>query len=297
MCKLSQVSRSGYYNWLKSKDYRGIKDEEDRLDFKQILEAYNSGRRKKGIRSIYMWLLHKFDEDSEKYKIMNPKKIRRLMRKFKLYCPIRKANPYRRMAKAMKSDNYVKNIVDREFKKEARCVLLTDITYLKCSFGFVYMSSIKDAFTNEILAYRLSKSLEVDFVLDTFQDLFKHHGETLKTKETLIHSDQGCHYTSMKFIDLMMEHEMVRSMSRRGNCWDNAPQESFHGHMKDEIDLVSCHHYEDVCKEIDDYINYYNNKRYQWGLAKLSPNEFYKYSLSGEYPLKVQKGNSVSIAV
>ena len=75
-------------------------------------------------------------------------------------------------------------------------------------------------------------------------------------------------------------------MSRKGNCWDNAPQESFFGHMKDEIDVRDCTNYREVKKIIDDWMNYYNNERYQWNLAKLSPNEYYEYITTGNYPLK-----------
>ena len=76
-------------------------------------------------------------------------------------------------------------------------------------------------------------------------------------------------------------------MSRRGNCWDNAPQESFFGHMKDELKSKSesWESIEDVKACIDDWMDYYNNDRYQWDLAKLSPNEFYRYITDGEYPL------------
>ena len=76
-------------------------------------------------------------------------------------------------------------------------------------------------------------------------------------------------------------------MSRKGNCWDNAPQESFFGHMKDEIKdkLKSAETFKDVKFIIDDYMHYYNNDRYQWQLAKLSPNEYYQYITSGKYPL------------
>lgn len=78
-------------------------------------------------------------------------------------------------------------------------------------------------------------------------------------------------------------------MSRKGNCWDNAPQESFFGHMKDSIKdkLEKATTYEEVKKTIDDYIYYYNNERYQWDLAKLSPNEYYEFCTTGKYPLKV----------
>ena len=80
--------------------------------------------------------------------------------------------------------------------------------------------------------------------------------------------------------------ELRQSMSRKGNCWDNAPQESFFGHMKDEIDVSGCEKYRDVRAIVDDWIDYYNNERYQWQLAKLSPNEYYGYITTGIYPLK-----------
>ena len=78
-------------------------------------------------------------------------------------------------------------------------------------------------------------------------------------------------------------------MSRKGNCWDNAPQESFFGHMKDELAGVipTWTTFEDVRHSIDDWIDYYNNERYQWDLAKLSPNEYYKYITTGEYPISI----------
>lgn len=74
-------------------------------------------------------------------------------------------------------------------------------------------------------------------------------------------------------------------MSRRGNCWDNAPQESFFGHMKDEIDISKCVDFAEVKYKIDDWIQYYNDERYQWQLAKLSPNQYYDYVTTGKYPL------------
>ena len=74
-------------------------------------------------------------------------------------------------------------------------------------------------------------------------------------------------------------------MSRRANCWDNAPQESLFGHMKDEIDTSGCFTNEDIDRVIGDWIDYYNNDRYQWDLAKLSPREYFKYVITGVYPL------------
>ena len=207
------------------------------------------------------------------------------MKKYNLFCPIRKANPYRRMAKALKTNNTADNLLNREFEQHGpRKILLTDITYIPYAGTFAYLSTIIDAFTKQVLAYVVSDSLEIDFVLETINILVRDHGVSLN-KETLIHSDQGCHYTSYKFIELVNNLELRRSMSRRGNCWDNAPQESFFGHMKDELDFSSCNSYDEVKATIDNWIDYYNNDRYQWDLAKLSPNEFYDYIITGNYPL------------
>ena len=118
--------------------------------------------------------------------------------------------------------------------------------------------------------------------------LIAEHGNTLDN-ETIVHSDQGCHYTSYAFIQKLKDAEFVQSMSRRGNCWDNSPQESFFGHMKDEIsDLIAiCITFEDVVARIDDWMDYYNNDRGQWDLLKLAPMEYYVYIQTGIYPLPV----------
>lgn len=284
LCEIAQVSRSGYYNWVNSENIRIEKEEKDKKDFEVILQAYRYRGYDKGARGIYMRLIH-LDHPV----IMNIKKIRRLMKKYNLFCPIRQANPYRRMAKALKTNNVADNILNREFKEHGpRMVLLTDITYIPYNNTRCYLSVILDAFTKEVLSYVLSTSLEVDFVLETVNILIEKHGISLST-ETLIHSDQGCHYTSYSFIQILKDKQLRQSMSRKGNCWDNSPQESFFGHMKDEIDLSKCKTFNDVKVIIDNWIEYYNNERYQWNLAKLSPVEYYKYVKTGEYPLKTGK--------
>ena len=122
-------------------------------------------------------------------------------------------------------------------------------------------------------------------MLETVKLMIKNHGISLQT-ETIINSDQGIHFASCKFVQLVSDNNLRQSMSRRANCWDNAPQESFFGRMKDEIDIKGCKTHEQVCEAIDDWIDYYNNDRYQWDLARLSPNEYYDYIQTGEYPLK-----------
>lgn len=283
LCQMCNVSRSGYYRWIKAEETRKRKEEKDREDFDLILKAYMHRGYDKGAKGIHMQLLH-----MDPPVVMNEKKIRRLMKKFNLNCPIRKANPYRRMAKALKTSNYSDNLVNREFEKHGpRAILLTDITYLQYNGTFAYLSTILDAYTKQILSYVLSESLKVDFVLDTINQLVEKHGIDFNA-ETIVHSDQGCHYTSYSFIQILKDNGLRQSMSRRGNCWDNAPQESFYGHMKDEIGkrLLYCESFKDVKELIDDWLDFYNNERYQWQLAKLSPNEFYEYITTGVYPTK-----------
>ncbi len=282
LCKIAGVSRSGFYRWIATADIRAKREEQDRKDFELILEAYQYRGRDKGARGIHMRLLH-LDEPV----IMNVKKIRRLMKKYNLICPIRKANPYKKMIKATQSSHVAENIVDRKFTEAGpRTILLTDITYIPYEKGHCYLSSIKDAVTGQCLSYVLSESLKEEFVLKTIEKLIEDHGLSMHSK-TLIHSDQGTHYTSVRFIDLIKEKHLNQSMSRRGNCWDNAPKESFFGHMKDELEDTRKMCFEEVKAEIDDWIDYYNNERYQWSLAKLSPNEFYEYLMTGKYPLNI----------
>lgn len=280
MCALAGVTRSGYYNWVRSDDARTKRELRDKSDFALILDAYHHRGYAKGARGIYMRLRHQGIR-------MNLKKIRRLMHKFGLFCPIRKANPYRRMARAMRTNAVADNHVKREFRMHGpRKILLTDITYIPFNHQFCYLSVIKDAFTEQVLSYVPSESLELDFVLETMEQLILKHGITFET-DMLIHSDQGCHYTSIKFRELLKDHGIRQSMSRRGNCWDNAPQESFFGHMKDELSekAQTWKEFSDVCASIDDWMEYYNNERYQWGLEKLSPNQYYNYITTGYNPL------------
>lgn len=207
------------------------------------------------------------------------------MHKYNLICPIRQANPYRRMAAALKTNNVADNLVNREFEEHGpRSILLTDITYIPYNCTFAYLSTIIDAFTKQVLSYAISDNLKLDFVLLTVEQLIRNHRISLD-EETIIHSDQGVHYTSYKFIEIVKDSNLRQSMSRRANCWDNAPQESFFGHMKDEIDVSNCTDFCEVKDIIDDWIDYYNNERYQWDLAKLSPNEYYSYITTGIYPL------------
>lgn len=277
LCEIACVSRSGFYDWRKAKRTHTTQEDADRADLELVLWAFNFRGYKKGARSIYMRLLRKKVR-------MNIKKIRRLMKKYNVICPIRSANPYKRMAKAIATNYVAPNLVAREFRTHGkRRILLTDITYIKNVSGeFTFLSVIIDAYTKQALAWVCSESLKVDFVLETLNIVIAKHGKEIDDK-TIIHSDQGSHYTSHKFILLVKNANLRQSMSRRGNCWDNAPQESFFGHMKEDLDFTSKTHSE-IAEMVDDWMDYYNNDRFQWGLAKLSPNEYWEYITTGEYP-------------
>jgi transposase InsO family protein len=266
LCTTAGVSRSGYYNYFSQKAIvqRKQKDKIDEDLRDMILKAYHFKNRKKGARQIKMTLAGQFKV------VYNLKRIRRIMNKYNIICPIRRANPYRRIMKATQEHEVVPNLLNRQFKQEIPYkVLLTDITYLFFGKGKkAYLSTIKDGSTNEILAYHVSDQITLDIATDTLKKLKKNRKIKLD-KKALIHSDQGSHYTSPIY-----QYRLAQSMSRRGNCWDNAPQESFFGHFKDEAYIKPCETLEELKKEIKNYMTYYNNYRYQWDLNKMTPVQY-----------------------
>ena len=277
LCDLAGVSRSGYYNYfsLKSQERRKEREKLDGLLKKNILKAFNFKRRKKGARQIKMTLMGQFNIN------YNLKRIRRIMKKYNIICPIRKANPYRRMAKATKEHTTLPNLLNRQFKQNIPGkVLLTDITYLFYGKGKkAYLSTIKDGSTNEILAYNVSDRITLDIATDTLLKLKKNRKVKL-ANGAFIHSDQGFHYTNPLFQTMVKKLGLGQSMSRRGNCWDNAPQESFFGHFKDEAYIKSCVTLEELKREVKNYMTYYNNYRYQWNLKKMTPIQYRNHLLN-----------------
>ena len=271
LCKIAGVSRSGYYNYfsVKSQEKRNRKDEKDEVVKEIIIKAFHFKNRKKGARQIKMTLAGQFNV------VYNLKRIRRIMKKYGIICPIRKANPYRRMMKATHEHRVVPNLLNREFKQDVPGkVLLTDITYLFYGQGKkAYLSTIKDGSTNEIVAYHVSDRITMDLATDTLLKLKKNR-RFPKAKNAFIHSDQGTHYTHPDFQKLVKKLGLGQSMSRRGNCWDNAPQESFFGHFKDEASIKACSTLDELKKEIKQYMTYYNHYRYQWNLKKMTPVQY-----------------------
>jgi len=272
-CELLNVSRSGYYRYLQTSEARVTREQKDREARDLILKAFNRRGYKKGSRSIKMTLEHDMGI------VMNRKKIQRIMRKYGILCPHRKANPYKQMAKATKEHRVVPNKLERQFKQGVPGkVLLTDISYLPYNGTLAYLSTIKDGSTNEILAYHVSDRITLDIATKTVEKLFRNKRVKLHP-EAFIHSDQGVHYTSPKFQKLLKHCKLGQSMSRRGNCWDNAPQESFFGHFKDEVDFSMVKTLDELRAKIDHYMVYYNNYRYQWNLNKMAPVQYRNHLL------------------
>ncbi|UOY92331.1 IS3 family transposase [Ectobacillus sp. JY-23] len=268
LCEVAGVSRSGYYNYFsaKSQKCRQQKDENDHVLKEHILKAFHFKGRKKGARQIKMTLAGQFQV------VYNLKRIRRIMNKYGIICLNRRANPYRRMMKATKEHRVVSNLLKRQFKQ--------DITYLFYGKGQkAYLSTIQDGSTNEILAYHVSDRITMNLATDTLLKL-KQNRNFKKAKDALLHSDQGTHYTHPYFQKLVKKLGLRQSMSRRGNCWDNAPQESFFGHFKDEASIKPCTTLDELKREIKNYMTYYNHYRYQWNLKKMTPVQYRDHLLT-----------------
>jgi len=236
LCEIAGVSRSGYYNYFNNQtiEKRKQNDANDEAVRDIILRAYKFKSRNKGARQIKMTLAGQFNV------IFNLKRIRRIMKKYNIICPIRRANPYKRMIKATQEHKVLPNLLNRQFKQGIPYrVLLTDITYLFYGNGKkAYLSTIKDGSTNEILAYQVSDRITLEIATDTLKKLKKNKKVKL-AEGAFIHSDQGSHYTSPVYQKMVKKFRLSQSMSRRGNCWDNAPQESFFDILK--MKLISNH--------------------------------------------------------
>ena len=267
LCKIARVSRSGYYKWLKHSE----KQEKDYEDYLLIKEVFEKGKKKLGFRAIKMRL-------NEKQINFNHKKIIRIMNKYHLICKIRRRNPYKNIMKKSQEHRTFENKLDRNFNQNIPFkVFCTDITYIPFNYRFAYLSAVKDIATGEIVSWQLSRHLEMDIVLGTLKNL--KDNVLVSLKDVLIHSDQGFHYTNPQYISEVAKLGMVQSMSRKGNCIDNAPIESFFGHFKDDVDYKSCKTFEDLGLLIEDYVKYYNHERYQWDLKKMTPVEYRNHLL------------------
>jgi putative transposase len=229
-----------------------------------VKAVFDQGNGTYGWRSIRMYLPE-----------INHKKIQRLMRKYGLTVRVRRRNPYKAIMKKRLEHRVFPNMLNRVFEQYVPySVFCTDITYIPLQSTFAYLSVVKDIASGEVVAWNLSRGLEEELVLDTLEHL-------PQTREgAMIHSDQGFHYTNPQYIEAVEALGMTQSMSGKGSCIDNAPIESFFGHMKDELDYRSCATFEELRSRIDEYMQYYNCERKQWTRNKMSPVQYRDHLLT-----------------
>ncbi len=250
--------------WLKQAD----KLDKDYDDYLLVKETFEFGKCKYGWRQIRMNL------DRKKHIIMNHKKIIRIMKKYKLVAKIRRKNPYKAIMKKTAEHRTFENKLDRNFNQLIpRKVFCTDITYLFYNNRVAYLSVVKDIASGEITAWHLLPHTTIELVIKTIAQMEKY-------QNALIHSDQGFHYTNPEYISRVKALEMMQSMSRKGNCIDNAPIETFFGHLKDDVDYKSCETFEELYQLVENYIRYYNNERPQWSKNKMTPVEYRSHLLA-----------------
>ena len=256
MCKFFEVSRSGYYAFLKRMD---IPDRDLPLAEK-IRECQEESHRTYGYRRVHIWL-----ERQGIYR--NPKTILRVMQKYNLLSVVRR----KKFKYVSEHLHKYPNLLNREFEAERpNQKWVTDISYIKTAQGFLYLSIIRDLYDNSIVAYKMDKEQSIKLVLDTIKAAKR---KEKITAEVQLHSDQGFQYTSQAYFNLTQSYGITPSMSRRGNPYDNALAENFFSILKTEcIHRVKLSGYDEASLIISEYINFYNNYRIQTK-TKLTPLE------------------------
>lgn len=196
------------------------------------------------------------------------------MKKYNLVAKIRRRNPYKATIKKTAGHRTFENKLSRNFNQIIpRKVFCTDITYLFYNNRTAYLSVVKDIASGEIVAWLTSQHITMELVLGTINKMERYIN-------ALIHSDQGIHYTNPEYIAKIKALKMVQSMSRKGNCLDNAPMESFFGHLKDDVDYDNCKTFNELKLLIENYIQYYNCERAQWDKNKMTPVEYRDHLLA-----------------
>jgi putative transposase len=259
------LHRSRFYRWKK----RSLVDRDDK-DHSLIRELFLERKEKIGERQLKMLLYRRFR------RVMNRKKIARIKRKYGLITKIRRKKTYRVFAKIAQEHRSFPNLLNREFhQRRPDRVYTTDVTELPYGDNQkAYLAVFKDLATREIVSSELSKRAEVKFVITALKNALRRL-PVVKRKSLLVHSDQGFHFTHFGFRKFLEENKVVQSMSRKGNCLDNAPTESFFGHLKDH--LTRHETYEEMSREVTKEIKYYNQERPQWDLKRMPPKKFRRH--------------------
>ena len=257
MCRIFEVSRSGYYDYVRRMDVPA----KDLPLAEKIRECQSVCRNTYGYRRVHIWL--------ERNGIhCNPKTVLRVMNKYNLLSVIRR----KRYVKYGEHLHRYPNLLNRNFTAERpNQKWVTDISYIRTRQGFLYLSIIRDLYDNSIVAYKTGSEQNINLVLNTIKAAKR---KEKVTAELHLHSDQGFQYTSQAYFKLTQRYGITPSMSRRGNPYDNALAENFFSILKTEcIHRVKIETFKDARELIDDYIYFYNNQRIQTK-TKLTPMEF-----------------------
>jgi len=263
LCSIGKVSRSGYYKWLKRREFSSNKQLSDIDLQKKIMECHLKLKGIYGYYRITAWLKRTYGI------VVNHKRVYRLMKLMGIQARIRKKKPYfgKREASVISS-----NILNRDFKSnEPNKKWVTDITYLMFNNQRLYLSVILDLFNREVVSYQISEHCSVKLVLDTVNAATKNKN----VNGILLHSDQGHQYTSRAYNTFLRSKNIRPSMSRKGNCLDNACIENFFGHLKSELMYINKFKTKDeVIQAVNEYMYFYNNERFQAKLKNRSPIEY-----------------------
>ncbi len=249
MCRFFEVSRSGYYNFV-----HRIGKRERNADLVDLIRAKQKMcDHTYGYRRIWRWL-----KDSRKV-YRNPKTILRIMKKHELLSDIRRPRKWRQLGQQI---HRYENLLNRQFQaNKPNQKWVTDISYIHTGQGVLYLSIIRDLYDNSIVAYKTGTSQSVNLVLDTIRQAM---AKEKVAAELQLHSDQGSQYTSQAYFELTKSYGITPSMSRRGNCYDNAMAENFFSILKTEC--IYRHQPKTFAEAnllIDNYIYFYNHQRIQ----------------------------------
>lgn len=238
-------------------------------DEELVCQLFKERKEKAGSRQIKMLLTRRFGV------VMNRKKIARIMLKQGLFTKIRKKT-HRPFYKKLQEHKTAKNHLAREFAQtKPDAVYVTDITEIKYGSGKkAYLAAFKDLATKEIVASNLSRRIDLKLVNEALKRAIYRLPKDGREK-LMIHSDQGFHFTHKNYRQLLTTNKITQSMSRRGNCIDNAPMESFFGHLKDHLEHETS--FEALTASVTNEIEYYNSVRPQWGLKRMPPKSFRRH--------------------
>jgi transposase InsO family protein len=270
LCRVLEVSRSGYYAWL-TRPLSKRAQEEGRLDV-EIKAAHTRTRQTCGPERL--------QRDLKAHGVrVGISRIRRIRKKLGIRC--KQIRKFKATTDSTHAHPVADNLLDQQFETTApNKVWLSDITYISTDEGWLYCAAHKDIFNGEIVGYALGSRITKDLVS---RSLFRAVTAKRPPRGLIHHSDRGSQYCSPNYQKLLQQFGMKASMSRKGNCYDNAPMESFWGTLKNEL-IYHCRYRtrEEAIKEITEYIEvFYNRQRRQARLGYLSPAAYERLFYAG----------------